>query len=118
MVRIRLLVTVALAIAAFVVTSAQAAPPKLVGAVAESSYNITLKEGGTKVTRLKPGTYTFVIKDSAASHNFHLTGPAVNKKTGVAAKVVVTWTLTLKKGKYRYFCDPHASFMSGTFKVA
>jgi len=59
-----------------------------------------------------------VIKDSAASHNFHLTGPAVNKKTGVAAKVVVTWTLTLKKGKYRYFCDPHASFMSGTFKVA
>jgi plastocyanin len=25
--------------------------------------------------------------------------------------------LTLRKGVYRYLCDPHASFMKGTFKV-
>ena len=28
-----------------------------------------------------------------------------------------TWKLTLKKGTYKYVCDPHKSFMKGSFKV-
>jgi plastocyanin len=28
-----------------------------------------------------------------------------------------TWTVTLKAGKYTYVCDPHASFMKGSFTV-
>jgi plastocyanin len=28
-----------------------------------------------------------------------------------------TWTVTLKKGTYRYVCDPHSSQMKGSFKV-
>jgi len=119
MFRIRLLVVAALATAALVVASAQAAPPKLVGTVGpDSSFKITLTKGGKKVTILKPGRYTFVIKDSAATHNFHLIGPGVNKKTGVGSKVVASWTVTLKTGTYKYICDPHASFMKGSFKVA
>jgi plastocyanin len=27
------------------------------------------------------------------------------------------WKLTLKKGTYKYVCDPHASFMHGSFTV-
>jgi plastocyanin len=27
-------------------------------------------------------------------------------------------TVTLKKGTYRFVCDPHASSMKGSFKVA
>ena len=51
-------------------------------------------------------------------HNFHLFGPGVNKKTGVATTSKATWTVTFKKGSYTYRCDIHfASGMIGHFKV-
>ena len=80
-------------------------------------FTITLKQAGTKVTKLKAGTYKFVIADKSSIHNFHLTGPGVNKKTSVAKTGTFTWTLTLAKGTYEYVCDPHASFMKGSFTV-
>jgi plastocyanin len=71
------------------------------------------------VTKLKAGTrYRFVINDRASIHDFHLVGPGLNR---VLTTVDFTGTrsllLTLRKGVYRYLCDPHASFMKGTFKV-
>ena len=48
---------------------------------------------------------------------FHLTGPGLNKSTSVSAKGTSTWKVTLKPGTYKYVCDPHASFMKGSFKV-
>ena len=80
-------------------------------------FTITLKKGKTKVTSLKAGKYKSVVKDLSNIHNFHLTGPGVNKKTGVGPKGTFTWTVTLKKGTYKYICDPHASIMKGSFKV-
>ena len=77
-----------------------------------------MKQGTAKVTKLKAGTYTITVLDRAADHNFHLTGPGVNKSTSVSAKGTTTWKVTLKKGKYTYVCDPHASFMKGTFTVS
>jgi plastocyanin len=70
------------------------------------------------VTTLKAGSYTFVIADKASIHDFHLTGPGVNKTTSVAGKGTSTWKLTLKKGTYTYVCDPHSSFMKGSFTVS
>jgi plastocyanin len=29
-----------------------------------------------------------------------------------------SFVATLKKGTYKFMCDPHASFMHGSFKVA
>jgi plastocyanin len=63
------------------------------------------------------GTYVITIRDRSAIHDFHLTGPGVNKKTSVAAVKTYTWKLTLKKGTYRFVCDPHASIMKGVLKV-
>jgi len=80
-------------------------------------FTITLKKGTKKVTTLKPGKYAIKVQDKSSIHNFHLTGPGVNKKTSVGAVTTVTWTLTLKKGTYKYVCDPHASFMHGSFTV-
>jgi plastocyanin len=111
----------ALATAALAVTllapSALAAGKTLNGTVGPG-FTITLTQGGKKVTTLKAGTYTFVIADKATIHDFHLTGPGVNKTTAVAATGTSTWKLTLKKGTYKYVCDPHASFMHGSFKVS
>jgi plastocyanin len=66
---------------------------------------------------VKAGTYKIVIRDRSSIHNFHLTGPGVNKKTSVAAVGTTTWTLKLKKGTYKFVCDPHASIMRGVLRV-
>jgi len=80
-------------------------------------FTITLTQGGKKVTSLSAGTYTFKIADKSNIHNFHLTGPGVDKKTDVGKIEASVWKLTLKKGTYKYVCDPHASFMKGSFTV-
>jgi plastocyanin len=103
-------------VAAVVTGGAGAATPKLTAAVSDPT-NISLKMGSKKVTSLKAGKYTIVVKDEASDHNFHLSGPGVNKKTSVGGKGTTTWTVTLKKGTYKYVCDPHASFMKGSFTV-
>jgi plastocyanin len=66
---------------------------------------------------VKHGTYKIVIRDRSSIHNFHLTGPGVNKKTGVAAVGTTTWRVKLKKGTYKFVCDPHASIMRGVLRV-
>jgi plastocyanin len=111
------LVAFAAIAAALAVPSAFAATPTLTGVVGPG-FTITLKKGTTKVAKLKAGTYIFKISDKSAIHNFHLTGPGVNKKTAVGTQGSSTWKLTLKKGTYRYVCDPHSSFMKGSFTVS
>jgi plastocyanin len=111
------LVAVAAIVAALAVPSALAATPTLTGTVGPG-FTITLKKGTAKVSKLKAGKYVFKIADKSSIHNFHLKGPGVDKKTSVAKTGNSTWTLTLKKGKYTFVCDPHASFMKGSFTVS
>ena len=116
--RIRIVLLAAL-VALVVAAAAPGATksPVLVGTVGPG-FTITLTQGGKKVTALKAGVYTFKIADKSNIHNFHLTGPGVNKKTAVAFVGNQTWTITLKKGTYKYVCDPHAPIMKGSFKVS
>ena len=111
------LVALAAIVAALVVPSALAATPTLTGTVGPG-FTITLKQGTAKVTKLKAGKYVFKISDKSSIHNFHLKGPGVNKSTSVGKTGSSTWTLTLKKGKYTYICDPHATIMKGSFTVS
>ena len=114
--RIRLGVA-AIALGLLAVTPTQAAVPKLVGTVGPG-FTITLKQSGAKVTKLKAGKYSITVSDLSSSHDFHLTGPGVNKTTSVGGTGKTTWTVTFQKGKtYRFVCDPHASFMKGSFKT-
>lgn len=109
-------------VALVVVAAALAAPAALAGGTTLTGtvgpgFTITLTQGGKKVTSLKAGTYTLKISDKSNIHNFHLSGPGVNKKTSVGAVQKVTWKVTLKKGTYKYVCDPHVSIMHGSFTV-
>jgi plastocyanin len=116
MLRTRLALVTLLAAALVVVASASAATPTL-NAVDGPGFTISLKKGGKKVTSLKAGKYKIVVKDLSNLHNFHLSGPGLNKKTGVGSTGTSTWTVTLKKGTYKFVCDPHAAIMKGSFKV-
>ncbi len=64
----------------------------------------------------KAGRVSIVVADKSSIHNFHLTGPGVNVKTSVSAIGTKTFTVTLKKGTYKFVCDPH-TFMKGSFTV-
>ena len=65
-----------------------------------------------------PGRYSITVHDASKKDNFHLSGPGVNKKTSVAGKTTVTWTLTFKRGTDRYRSDAHPTKIKGSFKVA
>jgi plastocyanin len=110
------LIALAALCAAFTASTAFASTPTLTGTVGPG-FTITLKQGSKKVTTLKAGAYVFKISDKSSQHNFHLTGPGVNKTTSVGGTGSKTWTVKLKKGTYKFVCDPHASFMKGSFKV-
>jgi PASTA domain len=79
--------------------------------------NITLTRNGSPVTRISAGTYTIEVRDRSRFHNFHLAGPGVNRTTTVDFVGTVTWTVTFTKRVCTFVCDPHASFMNGTFGV-
>jgi plastocyanin len=66
---------------------------------------------------VKAGTYTIIVHDKSNIHNFHLRGPGLNKLTSVPRVYTTTWTVKLKKGIYKFQCDPHATIMHGALKV-
>ena len=105
----------ALALAAH---SGAQATQQLVGNVGPG-HTITLEKGGKAVKTLQAGTYKITVHGRAKIHDFHLFGPGVNKKTGVAFKGTVVWTVKLKKGDYSYRCDVlYKSGELGHFKVS
>ena len=110
---------VALALAALA-GPAGATAPKVVKGTVGPGFTIAMTMDGKKVTTLKAGVaYRFQITDRSTAHDFHLTGPGVSRViTGVSFTGTKSVTLTLKKGTYRYVCDPHSSVMKGSVKVA
>lgn len=83
-------------------------------------FTITLKKGGVKVKTLKPGKYTITVSDRSSMHDFVLNGPGIRKRmiTGLGYKGTRSATVTLKRGRYEYYCTPHRSLgMKGFFTV-
>jgi hypothetical protein len=91
----------------FTVGNVQPPPPspgRLIGKV--TSRAISLKtSAGARVKSLAQATYKIAVTDSSKTQNFHLTGPGVNRRTPVGAKVKRTWTVNLKPGTYKYRSD-------------
>ena len=123
--RSRLVVLVALLVAAAALVSVGVAAtatavslPKLHGVIGPG-YSISLKDAyGRRVKTLKHGKYTLVVQDKANIHNFTLNGPGIKNKTitGTTFVGTKTVTVTLKAGKYRYYCTVHP-FVTGSFRV-
>ncbi len=108
----------AIAVAAAAVEHAEAAVPKLRGTVGPG-FTIQLKQGAKRVTKLRAGTYRLVVSDRSPIHDFHLSGPGLNKvATGVSFVGTKTIKIKLKRGTYRYVCDPHRTLMHGRFTVS
>ena len=102
-----LLATLALASSTSAATNANT----LTGAVGPG-FTITMNK-----KTVKAGTYVITIRDLASIHDFHLSGPGVDKKTSVTGTGSTKWTVKLKKGTYHFVCDPHHTIMHGVLKV-
>jgi plastocyanin len=97
--------------AAIVALPVFAATPVITGTDGPG-FTIVMKKKPTK-----PGKYKLVVSDKSNIHNFHLKGPGVNVKTSVGFVGTKSFTITLKKGKYTFICDPHATIMKGSFTI-
>jgi PASTA domain/Copper binding proteins, plastocyanin/azurin family len=92
--------------------------PKTLVATVGPGFTIALRfPSGGRVRQIPAGTYTIEVNDLSREHNFHLTGPGVNRTTTVAGTGKVSWTVTFRQGTYRFVCDPHVSAMKGAFVV-
>jgi hypothetical protein len=108
---------VALLAAALLPAGSASAVTTLSGSVGPG-FTISLKKSGKKVTSLKAGRYRIRVSDKSDFHNFHISGPGVNRRiTSVDFQGTKSRTFRLKKGTYRYVCDPHSDSMKGSFKV-
>jgi plastocyanin len=96
-------------------------------AATSTALNVTVGPGfsikvadanGTSVSQLDPGDYSITIKNLsvAQEHNFHLTGPGVDKAS-LFDNNTVTWDLTFVDGTYKWKCDAHPLQMKGSFHV-
>ena len=93
-------------------------PPTLTATVGPGATISLRNSRGARVTRLKAGRYRIVVRDRSTMHNFHLSGPGVNKRTTVRFRGTATWTVNFRRGRtYRFVCDPHAKRMNGSFRA-
>jgi plastocyanin len=112
-----------LAALAIVLVSASAAGATTMGTLkgevyGNSAFKIEMKgPNGKAIKTLKAGTYTVKVQDIGTIHDFHLSGPGVNKATSIGGTGTQTWTVKLKPGTYTFKCDPHSPQMHGSFKV-
>ena len=100
--------------------SGSAATARTVKGTVGPGFTIGLTMQGKKVTKLKTGrAYRFVISDRSSIHDFHLSGPGLNRVlTSVEYTGTKSFVLRLKKGSYRFVCDPHSGIMHGRFLVS
>jgi plastocyanin len=99
-------------------------PPRVrrLQALVGPGYTISTRTlAGARVRTYTRGRVDLIVRDRSRAHNFHLIGPGVNRKTTVRFLGTVTWRLTLRRGTYRFLCDPHARDpvrpMRGSFSV-
>jgi len=118
------LLTLAVAAAVGLLATGSASPmshPRLAATVGPG-FTITLKKAGKVVRTLPAGTYTVVVADRSAIHNFEIQGPGnttgpIKVLSTVPFTGTKTVTMVVRKGAYRFFCAPHASQMFGLFRV-
>ena len=92
-------------------------PAKLLATVGPGSSISLTTAAGARVRSVPAGAYTVIVRDRSSSDNFHLSGPGVDRKTGVAYKGTAAWKIAFAKGKaYRFRSDRHAA-LAGSFRA-
>jgi hypothetical protein len=90
--------------------------PTLIGIVGPGA-TISLRKSGKLVTTLKAGSYHLEVRDRSKKENFHMVGRGINLFTPVRKTGTFGWSLTILKGTYRYYSDPHRKTLTRSFRA-
>jgi hypothetical protein len=95
-------------------------PPPLPPPAVPKPHPLTVHVGPGRVLAfpkgLAIGKYAITVHDLSTADNLHLKGPGVDRKTGVAFRGTVMWTVNLKAGTYHVSSDAHKT-LTRTVKV-
>lgn len=91
--------------------SETAALPRLRGTVGPDS-TITISP-----RRVVKGRYRQVVKDESSAHNWHITGPGIDRSTSVSGTGRSVWRVRLRRGTYNIVCDVHPITMNTSLRV-
>jgi plastocyanin len=111
-----LFATVALAALAW--PASALAQERLIATVGTNDTNvITLTHAnGSPVADIPAGTYSIEVRDRSRMHNFHLTGPDVDRRTTIEGIGTDTWVVTFRdQSVYTFLCESHPTEMRDTF---
>jgi hypothetical protein len=98
-------------------TPPPARPGRLIATVGPGNAIAVRTPAGRAVRTTRSGLYTVAVRDRSRTQNFHLTGPGVNRKTGVAFRGSVAWQLRVRKGAtYRFVSDASRARLRGSFR--
>jgi hypothetical protein len=93
-------------------------PARLKGSVGPGRrISLRYASGGKLSVIAGTNSITLAVDDRSKTDNFHLTGPGVNKSTGVRFRGRTAWSVTVKPGKYVYRSDRHKK-LHGSFIVS
>lgn len=92
-------------------------PPRLLATVGPRNTISLRNAKGVVLKRIKPGTYTIVVRDRTKAHNFHLVGKGVNRKSGIPFVGTTTWKVKLAAGTLRFFSDRAPKTVKGSVLV-
>ena len=111
----RSILMAALAAALMLPATSAAATRTLFATVGPGTKIVVKTASGAPARAVPAGTYTIVVRDLSAEHNFRLG----SKATGIAFTGKQVWRgVKLSRGKvYTFVCDPHAGHMHGTLRV-
>jgi len=111
------IVALALALAGF---AGRADNPTLIAFVGTNDgFDIGVTDSnGNAITRIPPGTYTFLVRDRSRIHNFHFASNedrTVDFRTELDFVGEMSFTVTLLDDtQYAYACEPHWQSMNGS----
>jgi hypothetical protein len=91
--------------------------PKLLATVGPKPTISLRSATGAALKTVKAGTYSIVVRDRSAAHNFHLVGKGVNRKSSVAGVGMTTWTVRLQAGVLRFYSDRAPKTVKGSVTV-
>ena len=88
---------------------------RLTGVVTARAISVRTASG-SRARTVARGRYRITVRDTARNQNFHLIGPGLNRKTTVGGTARRTWTVTLRRGIYRYRSDA-STRLRGSFRA-
>jgi NitT/TauT family transport system substrate-binding protein len=84
---------------------------------ASVAKKVVVKNAGRVATRLEPGKYLLIVKDSSKTAGFRIKGPGVSKSTPVGRTGTFRWTITVQPGRYAYSSLGKGAASRGSFSV-